>query len=61
MDYSLRKEAAFKGNRWLKDAITAGCRHSVGLKSDGTVIAAGDNKCGQCDTSGWNGIQLPGG
>lgn len=26
-----------------KHIIAAGCRHTVGLKSDGTVTAVGDN------------------
>ncbi|WP_139217088.1 RCC1-like domain-containing protein [Salibacterium halotolerans] len=42
-----------------KVTIAAGRRQTVGLKSDGTVIAVGDNKYGQCDVSGWRGIQLP--
>ena len=40
--------------------IAAGRRHTIGLKSDGTVMAVGDNEYGQCDVSGWRGIQLPG-
>jgi hypothetical protein len=24
------------------------------------VVAVGDNKYGQCDVSGWRGIQMPG-
>ena len=36
-----------------KDAIAAGPRHTLGLKSDGTVMAVGDNKYGQCNVSGW--------
>lgn len=43
-----------------KDTIAAGRRHTVGLKSDGTVTAVGDNNYGQCDVSGWCIIQLPG-
>ena len=31
----------------------------VGLKSDGTVVAAGDNEDGQCDVSDWTNIKLP--
>ena len=42
-------------------SIAAGYRHTVGLKSDGTVTTAvGDNKYGQYDVSDWRGIQLPG-
>ena len=36
--------------------VSAGGEHTVGLKSDGTVVAAGDNKYGQCDVSGWKDI-----
>ncbi|WP_240986091.1 RCC1 domain-containing protein [Acididesulfobacillus acetoxydans] len=41
-------------------AVAAGCAHTIGLKSDGTVVAVGDNEYGQCDVSDWRGIQLPG-
>ena len=37
-------------------AIAAGTFHTVGLKSDGTVVACGDNEYGQCDVSGWADI-----
>ena len=33
--------------------------HTVGMKSDGTVVAAGLNNYGQCDVSGWKDIKLP--
>lgn len=36
--------------------IAAGFWHTVGLKSDGTVVAAGDHDSGQCDVTGWRGI-----
>ncbi|SPF41564.1 Beta-lactamase inhibitory protein II (fragment) [Candidatus Desulfosporosinus infrequens] len=39
-----------------KYTIAAGRRHTVGLKSDGTVTAVGDNNYGQCDVSGWSDI-----
>ncbi|MBE1445753.1 RCC1-like domain-containing protein [Paenibacillus sp. OAS669] len=60
MDYNSPNEAALKVKRWPKDTIAAGRRHIVGLKSDGTVEAVGDNEYGQCDVSIWRGIQLPG-
>ena len=34
-------------------AVSAGREHTVGLRSDGTVVATGDNGYGQCDVSGW--------
>ena len=43
-----------------KDTLAGGHRHTVGLKSDGTVTAVGDNEYGQCDVGDWRGIQLPG-
>lgn len=60
MDDRSPKEAVLKMKRWSNDSIAAGRRHTVALKSDGTVTAAGDNKIGQCDVSGRSGIQLPG-
>ena len=40
-------------------AISAGDYHTVGLKSDGTVVAVGRNEKGQCNVSDWTGIKLP--
>ena len=37
-------------------AVAAGWEHTVGLKADGTVVAAGENSYGQCDVSGWTDI-----
>jgi alpha-tubulin suppressor-like RCC1 family protein len=36
--------------------ITGGYGHTVGLKSDGTVVAVGYNSYGQCDVSNWTDI-----
>ena len=44
-------EKSLKQKRWPKDTIAAGRRHTVGLNSDGTVLAIGDNKSGQCNVS----------
>jgi alpha-tubulin suppressor-like RCC1 family protein len=41
-------------------AVSAGRAHTVGLGSDGTVVAVGDNEYGQCGVSGWRDIQMPG-
>lgn len=36
--------------------ISAGFKHTLGLKTDGTVVAAGDNENGQCEVSQWTDI-----
>lgn len=36
--------------------VSAGPYHTVGLKTDGTVVAMGGNNYGQCDVSSWTGI-----
>ena len=40
-------------------AVAAGCTHTLGLRSDGAVVSAGDNRFGQCDVGGWRGVRLP--
>ena len=44
----------------VRATISAGSAHTIGLKADGTVVAAGRNGDGQCEVSGWTGIKLPG-
>lgn len=39
-----------------KETISAGNYHTVGVCNDGTVVAVGDNRYGQCDVSGWTDI-----
>ena len=39
-----------------KGRIAAGYCHTLGLKSDGTVYAAGDNMYGQSNVSGWSNV-----
>jgi len=36
--------------------ISAGYRHTVGLRADGTAVATGLNKFGQCDVSSWSDL-----
>ena len=36
--------------------MSAGGDHTVALRSDGTVVAAGANDDGQCDVSGWSDV-----
>jgi hypothetical protein len=36
--------------------VTAGAAHTVGVKSNGTVVAVGWNETGLCDVGGWTGI-----
>ena len=36
--------------------VAAGSYHTVGLKSDGTVVAVGDNYYGQCNVGNWTNI-----
>ena len=36
--------------------IASGGSHTVGLKSDGTVVAVGKNNSGQCDVGDWTDI-----
>lgn len=43
--------------KWKNIAsISAGFRHVLGLRTDGTVVAAGDNTYGQCNVSSWNEV-----
>ncbi len=49
-------KGADSGNDYANVYISAGDDHTVGLRSDGTVIAAGDNNYGQCNVSHWRDI-----
>ncbi len=40
----------------VHDTIGTGDKHTVGLKADGTVVAVGNKKYGQCDVSDWSDI-----
>ena len=39
-----------------RDAVAAGWNYTIGLRADGTVVATGFNKYGQCDVSGWRDL-----
>lgn len=53
--YNAEGELDFENWTDIKDIASSG-RHTVGLKSDGTVIAVGNNDDGQCDVSEWTDI-----
>lgn len=40
-------------------AISAGSQNTVGLKSDGTVVAAGSNENNRSNVTDWQDIRLP--
>lgn len=50
-------EEILKVKRWPKGTIAAGRGHTVALKSDGTVVAVGRNKEGECNVSRWCDIE----
>lgn len=40
----------------VRETVSAGYSHTVALKSDGTVVAAGSDSSGQSDVDGWSDI-----
>ena len=40
-------------------AISSGSQYTIGLRSDGTVVATGENDDGQCNVSTWKDIRIP--
>ena len=42
--------------RLVSPILVSGSEHIVGLKADGTVVAAGNNQHGQCNVSDWRDI-----
>lgn len=60
-DYKDRRERSFAlwGNITQRDTISASDEHTVGVRSDGTVVATGLNADGECDVSDWTDIKLP--
>lgn len=43
-------------SEWKDIVAISAASHTVGLKSDGTVVACGVNRFGQCDVSDWTDI-----
>jgi alpha-tubulin suppressor-like RCC1 family protein len=52
-----RPVEAASGPQPVTPMVAAGFGHTVGLMSDGTVVAVGDNTDGQCNVASWTGIQ----
>ena len=57
-DYQDARERSLK--LWdtvaVRDSVSTGYYHTVGLEEDGTVVAVGSEKYGRCDVSGWADI-----
>ena len=47
---------ALWGEITQRETLSAGWDHTVGVKSDGTVVAVGENEDGQCEVSDWTDI-----
>ena len=54
--YKDARERSFKLWGVNSTTIIARYEHTVALKTDGTVVAVGDNEYGQCDVSEWTDI-----
>ncbi len=57
-DYKDARERSFElwGELTQRETIFASFNHTVGLRSDGTVLAAGDNSFGERDVSDWTDV-----
>lgn len=53
---SVEQARALRGQIAVRDTIIAEFDHTVGLRSDGTVVAVGSNRWAQCDVSDWTDI-----
>lgn len=55
---SVSGNSKFNIRKWTNiTKICSGSHHIVGLKSDGRVVAFGDNNCHQCDVLSWKNVQ----
>ena len=54
----IRRREAFvlRREQLPRDSLDVGFYHTVGLRRDGTVLAAGDDSFGQCEVSGWTDV-----
>lgn len=56
-DYQDSRERSFAlWDEILVNTVATGGSHTVGLKANGTVMAVGNNKYGQCDVKRWTDI-----
>lgn len=56
-NYKDAAERSTEARRYMQGTtISAGAFHAVGLKSDGTVVAAGDTYLGKCQVHSWTEI-----
>lgn len=57
-DYRDSAERCFEawGQATVRETVSAGAHHTVAVKSDGTVVAVGDNYNHKCDVSDWTDI-----
>jgi hypothetical protein len=54
--YSVTANFGFNITLNITPMVDAGRYHTVGLKSDGTVVATGSSHYGQCNVGGWTSI-----
>lgn len=52
------KISYWKSSDFLKGrkTVSAGGNHVIAIQNDGSVVAAGDNSCGQCEVTNWTNI-----
>jgi len=56
VEKALKKIGVYIDDGTVIPMVSAGGYHTVGLKSDSTVVAVGDNARGQCNVTEWNSI-----
>ena len=52
-----RNELKEKRDALPKDIVAVGFYHTAALKSDGTVLACGDNSFGECEVNAWHHVK----